>query len=90
MYPAVGVHHPLGDLLHYAVYRVPDVGFSGHQGAGREQDHEGSLDTGQVRPKKELVSLVEYLVMQAEHIVIDANVIEFDVPLYVVQDIKHP
>ena len=33
--------------------------------------------------------MVEYLVMQAEHIVIDANVIEFDVPLYVVQDIKH-
>ena len=34
--------------------------------------------------------MVKYLVMQAEHIVIDANVIEFDVPLYVVQDIKHP
>ena len=63
MYPAVGVHNPLGDLLHDAVYRVPDVGLGGHQGAGSKQDHEGGLDTGQVSPNKELVSLVEYLVM---------------------------
>jgi len=66
MYPAVGVHHALRDLLHDAVYRVSDVGFGGHQGAGRQQDHEGGL------------------VMKAEHIVIDANVIKFDVSLYIV------
>ena len=89
MYPAVGVHHPLGDLLYDAVYWVPDVGLGGNQGAGREQNHEGGLD----RIKSDPIGagfMVEYLVMQAEHIVIDANVIEFDVPLYVVQDIKHP
>ena len=41
--PAVGVHHPLGDLLHDAVYRVPDVLLGRHQGARRDQDHEGRL-----------------------------------------------
>lgn len=48
MYPAVGVHHALRDLLHDAVYRVSDVGFGRHQGAGRQQDHEGGLHTGEV------------------------------------------
>ena len=78
MYPAVGVHHALGDLLHDAVYRVSDVGLGGHQGARRQQDHEGGLHTGQWGRGE--VSCV-YLVMKPEHIVIDTNVIKFDVPL---------
>ena len=83
MYPAVGVHHALRDLLHDAVYRVSDVGFGRHQGAGRQQDHEGGLHTGQ---RQCLLGgkLCAYLVMKAEHIVIDANVIKFDVSLYIV------
>lgn len=54
VYPAVGVHDALGDLLHDAVYRVSDVGLGGHQGAGRQQDHEGGLHRGQVKVRLHL------------------------------------
>ena len=63
--PAVGVHYALGDLLNDAVDWIPDVSLRGHQGAGRQQNHKGGLDTQEMsweitqRTEKNIMSVSE-------------------------------
>ena len=56
VYPAVGVHHVLGDVgVHDTVDGISNVLSAGDEEAGGDEDHHGGLHSGNVSDQRNLI-----------------------------------